>query len=60
MSAHDQHLIDFLRQNLGIPLNSIEVGLRHCQETTDPLPMVLWQYGLVSLQELEQIFDWLE
>ncbi len=24
------------------------------------LPMLLWQYGLVSLEQLQQIFDWLE
>jgi hypothetical protein len=23
------------------------------------LPMVLWQYGLVTLDQLDKIFDWL-
>ncbi|MFM7560795.1 DUF2949 domain-containing protein, partial [Cylindrospermopsis raciborskii] len=22
-------------------------------------PMLLWQYGLIDLQQLEKIFDWL-
>jgi Protein of unknown function (DUF2949) len=24
------------------------------------LPIILWQYGLVTLSQLNQIFDWLE
>jgi hypothetical protein len=24
------------------------------------LPMILWQYGLVTLEQLDRIFDWLE
>ncbi|WP_155834800.1 DUF2949 domain-containing protein [Leptolyngbya sp. PCC 6406] len=34
--------------------------MRHCHGIFDQLPMVLWQYGLVSLAQLEDIFDWLE
>lgn len=26
----------------------------------NPLSMILWQYGLVTLEQLEKIFDWLE
>ncbi|MCZ0902074.1 DUF2949 domain-containing protein, partial [Microcoleus sp. HI-ES] len=31
------------------------------QRDKDPnsLPMVLWQYGLVTLEQLDKIFDWL-
>ena len=38
----------------------IELAQRHIQETPDQLPMILWQYGLISLGQLDQIFDWLE
>jgi len=24
------------------------------------LPMLLWQYGLVTIEQLDRIFDWLE
>lgn len=60
MGVENQQLIDFLTQDLSVPSESLEVGRRHCQNANDPLPMVLWQYGLVSLSQLEQIFDWLE
>ena len=53
-------LIDFLRYDLALPENSIDVALRHSNNSTDSLPMVLWQYGLVSLSQLDLIFEWLE
>lgn len=53
-------LINFLQQELAIPTTSIAIALRHPEQSYDLLPMILWQYGLVSLQQLEKIFDWLE
>lgn len=55
-----EDLIAFLQFDLALPWASIELGLRHAEDAPDLLPMVLWQYGLVSLQQLDQIFDWLE
>ncbi|NJP09829.1 MAG: DUF2949 domain-containing protein [Leptolyngbyaceae cyanobacterium RU_5_1] len=45
---------------MDISATSIAIALRHSQQDPGPLPMILWQYGLVSLEELEKIFDWLE
>lgn len=53
-------LIDFLQEELDLSATSIAIALRHSEQDPGPLPMILWQYGLVSLEELEQIFDWLE
>lgn len=55
----EQPLIQFLQNELAIPEESISVALRQ-DEPLNLLPMVLWQYGLVSLEQLEQIFDWME
>lgn len=59
MKATDQ-LVRFLDQELSIPIGSISLALRHCEQTPHFLPMILWQYGLVTLDQLAQIFDWLE
>jgi hypothetical protein len=32
---------------------------RQRDKDPDSLPMVLWQYGLVTLEQLDKIFDWL-
>lgn len=53
-------LIRFLRKELLIPKESIAVALRRGDTTPNLLPIVLWQYGLVTLEQLDQIFDWLE
>ncbi|MEA5624629.1 DUF2949 domain-containing protein [Nostoc sp. UHCC 0251] len=53
-------LINFLLEELAIPATVISLALRHVEQTPSLLPMVLWQYGLVTLSQLNQIFDWLE
>jgi hypothetical protein len=55
-----QRLIGFLQDDLAIPSTSIDLAVRHHPDTLNILPMILWQYGLVTLQQLDQIFDWLE
>jgi len=53
-------LINFLQKELALSAAAIAMALRHREQDPGPLPMILWQYGLVSLEQLEQIFDWLE
>lgn len=52
--------IQFLQEELALSIDSIEVVQRSVEQNPGPLPMVLWQYGLVTLEELERIYDWLE
>jgi hypothetical protein len=59
-STLQQRLIRYLQDDLAIPKESIAVALRHEEQTPNLLPMVLWQYGLVTLEQLDKIFDWLE
>ncbi|MDP8963841.1 MAG: DUF2949 domain-containing protein [Cyanobacteriota bacterium] len=59
-STQLQRLIHFLRDELAIPSASIELAVRHQPAGLNLLPMILWQYGLVTLNQLDQIFDWLE
>lgn len=53
-------LIEYLRETLAVPGDSIALGLRHAGQATNLLPMVLWQYGLISIEQLDQVFDWME
>ncbi|OLP16196.1 DUF2949 domain-containing protein [Leptolyngbya sp. 'hensonii'] len=53
-------LIQFLQDDLAVPADSISLALQHSEQMTGLLPMILWQYGLISLVQLERIFDWLE
>ncbi|EGJ33233.1 MAG: DUF2949 domain-containing protein [Moorea sp. SIO3B2] len=53
-------LIRWLQEELEIPRASIALALRQGEPSPNFLPMILWQYGLISLDQLDQIFDWLE
>lgn len=50
----------FLQEDLAISNASIAVATRHLEKDPGPLPMILWQYGLVTLEQLDKIYDWLE
>lgn len=54
------HLIEFLKQELSVPAEAIALGLRQSASTPNLLPIVLWQYGLVTTYQLNEIFDWSE
>lgn len=58
-STRDAQLINFLRGELAIPTAAIAIALRQSDLDTSQLPIILWQYGLVSLEQLDRIFDWL-
>ena len=53
-------LLNFLQNELKLSTADISVALRHRELKNGPLPILLWQYGLVDLQQLEQILDWLD
>jgi Protein of unknown function (DUF2949) len=53
-------IIYFLRQDLSLPDESVELALKQAKSSRGSLPIVLWQYGLVTLQQLDRIYDWFE
>jgi hypothetical protein len=58
MTIHNTHpLVEFLRKDLDLDEDAIAFATRQAS-TANQLPLVLWQYGFVNLQELEQIWDW--
>ncbi|MBW4655196.1 MAG: DUF2949 domain-containing protein [Kaiparowitsia implicata GSE-PSE-MK54-09C] len=59
-SVNYAKLIKFLSEDLMLPAASIEVAQKTSEKAQGPLPMVLWQYGLVTLEQLDRIYDWME
>ena len=51
-------LLQFLQRRLGLSPSALELGQRHAELEQAPLPIVLWSFGLLSLQQLEDVFDW--
>lgn len=52
--------IDFLKDDLFLPNDSISFALRHHDGDYGLLPIILWKYGLATLNEVDRMFDWLE
>ncbi len=52
--------IKFLKEELALSSDSIQTVQKTAHQNLGPLPMILWQYGLVTLEELDRIYDWLE
>ncbi|NJR50027.1 MAG: DUF2949 domain-containing protein [Leptolyngbyaceae cyanobacterium CSU_1_3] len=60
LDRSNTQLIRFLQDELAISPPSIAMALRCSQQERGPLPMILWRYGFVSLDQLNQILDWME
>ncbi|NDJ17585.1 DUF2949 domain-containing protein [Myxacorys almedinensis] len=55
--------IKFLKEELALPTSAIDLAVRHGDSSSAQLPhlpMILWQYGLITIAQLDQIFDWME
>ena len=50
-------LLQFLQRRLGLSPSALELVQRQAELEQAPLPIVLWSFGLVSLQQLEDVFD---
>lgn len=52
--------IQFLKHDLAVSDHEISVVLRDPNLGNGPLSILLWKYGLINIDQLGQIFDWLE
>ncbi|NJN29441.1 MAG: DUF2949 domain-containing protein [Synechococcales cyanobacterium RM1_1_8] len=53
-------LVQFLREELALSPDSINMALKRSKRDPGPLQMILWRYGLITIEQLERIYDWLE
>ena len=56
--SRDRYL-SFLQTELNISEAELAIAVDRARASTDPLHMILWQYGLVTLEQLDRTFDWL-
>lgn len=53
-----QALLEHLRRDLGLSDKALNLGLRQAQQEQAPLPVVLWRFGLISLEQLDALLLW--
>ena len=51
--------IIYLRNEIGLDESSIELGLKLAHKNNTPLPILLWSYGMLTIEELDKLYSFL-
>ncbi len=51
-------LVAYLRHQVGLSENALAFGLKQSEQEQAPLPVVLWRFGLISLEQFDQVLGW--
>ena len=54
-----KEMIIFLFNELGLDESSIELGLKLSIKSNTPLPILLWSYGMLTIDELDKLYSFL-
>ena len=52
-------MILFLLNDIGIEESSIELGIKLSIRNNTPLPILLWSYGILTIDELDKLYSFL-
>ncbi len=53
-----EELLFYLQNTIGLSDDALQLGIRQSLAEQAPLPIILWTFGLISLKQLEELFDW--
>ena len=51
--------IIYLLNEIGLDESSIELGLKLSKKNNTPLPISLWSYGMLTIEELDKLYSFL-
>ncbi|MCP9774350.1 DUF2949 domain-containing protein [Cyanobium sp. WAJ14-Wanaka] len=51
-------LVRYLRHQIGLSEGALALGFKQSQLEQAPLPVVLWRFGLISLDQFGQVLSW--
>tara|TARA_B100000242_G_scaffold6754_1_gene4348 strand:- start:657 stop:854 length:198 start_codon:yes stop_codon:yes gene_type:complete len=54
-----KEMIIFLIDEVGLKQSSIELGLKLSIKNNTPLPISLWRYGMLTIDELDKLYTFL-
>ena len=52
-------VILFLFHEIGLCESSIELGIKLSIKNKTPLPIILWSYGMLTIEELDKLYSYL-
>ena len=54
-----REMIFFLFNEVGLDESSIELGIKLSIKNNTPLPILLWSYGILTIEELDKLYSFL-
>ena len=54
-----REIIIYLFNVIGLDESSIELGIKLSIKNNTPLPILLWSYGMLSIEELDKLYSFL-
>ena len=54
-----EKMIIYLLNEIGLDESSIELGLKLSMRNNTPLPVFLWSYGMLTIEELDKLYSFL-
>ena len=54
-----REMIIYLFNVVGLDESSIELGIKLSKKNNTPLPILLWSYGMLTIDELDKLYSFL-
>ena len=54
-----KEMIIYLFKEIGLEESSIELGIKLSLKNNTPLPILLWSYGMLTIEELDKLYSFL-
>ena len=54
-----REMIIYLFNVLGLDESTIELGIKLAIKNSTPLPILLWSYGMLTIEELDKLYSFL-
>ena len=54
-----KNMIIFLLDEIGLDESSIELALKLSIRNNTPIPILLWSYGMLTIDELDKLYSFL-
>ena len=54
-----REMIFYVFHEVGLEESSIELGIKLSIKNNTPLPILLWSYGMLTIEELDELYSFL-
>jgi len=54
-----REMIIYLFNEIGLKESSIKLGIKLSTKNNTPLPILLWSYGMLTIEELDKLYSFL-